>query len=64
MISISCGARGMNGESVDLIYLDPAFNSKHDHAAPIGSELAGAAFKDTWTLSDVDAARHSENAEH
>ena len=48
--------RGMNSESVDLIYLDPPFNSNRDYAAPIGSEAAGAAFKDTWTLSDVDVA--------
>ena len=47
--------RGMNSESVDLIYLDPPFNSKANYAAPIGSEAAGAEFKDTWTLSDVDA---------
>ena len=46
--------RGMNSESVALIYLDPPFNSKANYAAPIGSEAAGAAFKDTWTLSDVD----------
>ena len=48
--------RGMNSNSVDLIYLDPPFNSKADYAAPIGSKSAGAAFKDTWTLSDVDIA--------
>ena len=47
--------RGMNSESVDLIYLDPPFNSKANYAAPIGSAAAGAAFKDTWTLRDVDA---------
>ncbi len=47
--------RGMNSASVDLIYLDPPFNSKADYAAPIGSAAAGAAFKDTWTLSDIDA---------
>ena len=46
--------RGMNSASVDLIYLDPPFNSKANYAAPIGSKAAGAAFKDTWTLSDVD----------
>ena len=46
--------RGMNSETVDLIYLDPPFNSKADYAAPIGSVAAGAAFKDTWTLSDLD----------
>ena len=48
--------RGMNSESVDLIYLDPPFNSKTDYAAPIGSQAAGAAFKDTWTLTDLDVA--------
>ena len=46
--------RGMNSASVDLIYLDPPFNSKANYAAPIGSKAAGAAFKDTWTLTDVD----------
>ena len=44
----------MNSETVDLIYLDPPFNSKQDYAAPIGSQAAGAAFKDTWSLSDID----------
>ena len=34
--------RGMNSESVDLIYLDPPFNSNANYAAPIGSEAAGA----------------------
>ncbi len=48
--------RGMNSQSVDLIYLDPPFNSKADYAAPIGSKAAGAAFKDTWSLQDVDIA--------
>lgn len=46
--------RGMNDESIDLIYLDPPFNSKQDYAAPVGSKAAGAEFKDTWTLSDID----------
>ena len=46
--------RGMNSESVDLIYLAPPFNSNRDYSAPIGSKAAGAAFKDTWTLDDVD----------
>ena len=48
--------RGMNSECVDLIYLDPPFNSNQDYAAPVGSTAAGAAFKDTWTLSDLDVA--------
>lgn len=46
--------RGLNSETVDLIYLDPPFNSKANYSAPVGSEAAGAAFKDTWSLSDVD----------
>ena len=48
--------RGMNSECVDLIYLDPPFNSNQNYAAPVGSAAAGAAFKDTWTLSDLDVA--------
>ena len=55
--------RGMNSESVDLIYLDPPFNSNRNYSAPIGSKAAGAAFKDTWTLDDVDVAWHGEIAE-
>ena len=46
--------RGMNSGSVDLIYLDPPFNSNRNYAAPIGSEAADAEFKDTWTLDDID----------
>ena len=48
--------RGINSESIDLIYLDPPFNSNRDYEAPIGSKAAGASFKDTWTLSDLDVA--------
>ena len=55
--------RGIDTESVDLIYLDPPFNSNRNYAAPIGSNAAGAAFKDTWTLSDVDNAWHGEIAD-
>ena len=45
---------GMNSESVDLIYLDPPFNSKRMYSAPVGSKAAGASFKDMWTWKDVD----------
>ena len=55
--------RGIDTESIDLIYLDPPFNSNRNYAAPIGSDAAGAAFKDTWTLSDVDNAWHGEIAD-
>ena len=27
---------------------------RRNYSAPIGSKAAGAAFKDTWTLDDVD----------
>ena len=49
--------RGMNSEAVDLIYLDPPFNSNKTQQAPLG------AFKDAWTLSDLDEAWHGEIAE-
>ena len=55
--------RGLDSNAIDLIYLDPPFNSNHNYSAPIGSEAAGAAFKDTWTLSDVDNAWHGEIAD-
>ncbi|MBC6406692.1 MAG: HNH endonuclease [Rhodobacteraceae bacterium] len=56
--------RGMNSACVDLIYLDPPFNSNRNYAAPIGSKAAGAAFKDAWTLDDVDVHEHGELAEN
>lgn len=55
--------RGLNSGSVDLVYADPPFNSNKTYEAPIGSKAAGAAFKDTWTLDDVDLAWHGEIAE-
>lgn len=45
---------GMNSQIVDLIYLDPPFNSKRMYSAPIGSKAAGASFKDMWTWKDID----------
>ena len=55
--------RGLDSETIDLIYLDPPFNSNPTYEAPIGSEAAGAAFKDSWTLSDLDNAWHRQLAE-
>ncbi|MXV76821.1 site-specific DNA-methyltransferase, partial [Candidatus Poribacteria bacterium] len=55
--------KGINSDSIDLIYLDPPFNSNKSYSAPIGSEAAGAAFKDSWTLDDVDNAWHGQIAE-
>ena len=54
----------MNSDCLDLIYLDPPFNSNRDYEAPIGSKAAGAAFKDAWTLSDVNVYEHGELAEY
>jgi len=55
--------RGLDTDTIDLIYLDPPFNSNRTYEAPIGSEAAGAAFKDSWTLNDLDNAWHGELAE-
>ena len=45
--------RGINSECVDLIYLDPPFNSNRTYAAPLDSEARGAEFDDVWTLNDM-----------
>ena len=45
--------RGLNSACIDLIYLDPPFNSNADYAAPIGSPAEGSGFKDTWALDDI-----------
>ena len=55
--------RGMNSGCVDLIYLDPPFNSNRTYEAPIGSKAAGASFKDMWTLDDIDVHEHGELAD-
>ena len=55
--------RGLDSETIDLIYLDPPFNSNKTYEAPIGSDAAGAAFRDSWTLDDLDNAWHGELAE-
>ncbi len=54
--------RGINSSCVDLIYLDPPFNSNANYAAPIGSTAAGAEFKDTWGLDEISLAWHGEIA--
>ena len=45
--------RGVNSDCVDLIYLDPPFNSNQTYAAPLDSEAKGAEFDDVWTLRDM-----------
>ena len=45
--------RGIDSNTVDLIYLDPPFNKKKQFAAPIGSSAEGASFKDYFREEDV-----------
>ena len=45
--------RGINSACVDLIYLDPPFNSNRTYSAPLDSEARGAEFDDVWTLDDM-----------
>lgn len=52
--------RGMNSECVDLIYLDPPFNTKREFTAPIGSSAEGAGFKDVFGKEDVKDIRVEE----
>ena len=55
--------RGMDSDTIDLIYLDPPFNSKKQYKAPIGSPAEGASFKDIWTDEDIKHEWHGEIAE-
>ena len=41
--------------SVDLVYLDPPFNSGRVHSAPDGSKAEGAEFRDKWSWRDTGA---------
>ena len=45
--------QGLDSESIDLVYLDPPFNSKRVYNTAIGSKAEGSSFKDTWNWSDV-----------
>ena len=46
--------RGMDSGTVDLVYLDPPFNSKREFRAPIGSAAEGQSFDDTWRWDELD----------
>ena len=46
--------RSMPPASVDLIYLDPPYNSKRDYNCSFGSVAQSKAFKDTWTWGPDD----------
>ena len=57
--------RGMDSETIDLIYLDPPFKSGKQWKAPIGSPAEGAEFKDIWTDEDIKDEWHGQiAAEH
>ncbi len=45
--------RGIDNDSVDLIYLDPPFNKKKKFIAPIGTQAEGASFQDYFREEDV-----------
>ena len=55
--------RGINSDCIDLIYLDPPFNSKRQYRAPIGSPAEGAEFKDIWPDEDIKYEWHGQIAE-
>ncbi len=44
--------RGIDSETIDMIYLDPPFNTNKNYFAPIGSAAKGAGFKDIWREDD------------
>ena len=45
--------KGINSNSIDLIYLDPPFNKNKVFSAPIGSSAEGASFNDLFREEDV-----------
>ena len=45
--------RGMNSACIDLIYLDPPFNSNAEYQNPFDREVR---FHDVWTMSSRTAA--------
>lgn len=50
--------RGLNSNTVDLIYLDPPFNSGRDWNDPLAGDLKGTHFKDRWSRKDIDPLDH------
>ncbi|MXX81636.1 MAG: hypothetical protein F4Y69_11510 [Chloroflexi bacterium] len=48
--------RGIDSETIDLIYLDPPFNTGKQWHAPIGSDAEGASFNDIWAWDDLAEA--------
>ena len=52
--------RGINSNSIDLIYLDPPFNKGRKFHAPVGTTAEGAEFDDIWRLDSVKDEWHNE----
>lgn len=50
--------RGIDSNTIDLVYLDPPFNKNKNFHAPIGSASEGASFKDTWGMADIKDEWH------
>ena len=46
---------GLEDESVDLIYLDPPFNSKRIYEGNLDEGIGKMAFTDIWRMSDISA---------
>ena len=55
--------RCIETKSVDAIYLDPPFNSKKKYQNPLGGELEGLHFDDTWKLTDAKSEWWGELSE-
>ena len=51
--------RGMNDSCVDLIYLDPPFNSNKNYEAPTCCAASGVTFRDIWTIKDTKLVWHA-----
>ena len=49
--------RGINTETVDLIYLDPPFNKNKVFTSPLGSQAEGASFRDIFYKEDIKNAQ-------
>lgn len=52
--------RGINSNSIDLIYLDPPFNKGRAFHAPIGTTAEGASFHDIWSPDEVKDEWHNQ----
>lgn len=52
--------RGINSNSIDLIYLDPPFNKGKNFHAPVGTSAEGAEFDDIWKEESVKDELHNQ----